>query len=94
MIKGINKRIVEVNITDSDYFEKAVLYMKPERCSEGKAAAEEAKQYAELITAVLEPDDARESKQKRRRREAYLFLLLAAAAAVTAGLWLLIMYVQ
>lgn len=29
MIKGVNKRIVEINSTDSIYFEKAVFYLRP-----------------------------------------------------------------
>lgn len=30
MIKGVNKKIIEVNRTDSIYFEKAVFYLRPE----------------------------------------------------------------
>ncbi len=29
MIKGVNKKIIEVNHTDSIYFEKAVFYLRP-----------------------------------------------------------------
>lgn len=29
MIKGVNKRIVEINSPDSIYFEKAIFYLKP-----------------------------------------------------------------
>ncbi len=29
MIKGVNKKIIEVNNTDSIYFEKAVFYLRP-----------------------------------------------------------------
>lgn len=30
MVKGVNKKIIEVNNPDSIYFEKAVFYLKPE----------------------------------------------------------------
>ena len=30
MIKGVNKQIIEVNDPESKYFEKAVLYIRPE----------------------------------------------------------------
>lgn len=30
MIKGVNKKIIEINRTDSIYFEKAVFYLRPE----------------------------------------------------------------
>lgn len=29
MIKGVNKRIIEINDTNSIYFEKAVFYLRP-----------------------------------------------------------------
>lgn len=29
MIKGVNKRIIEINNPDSIYFEKAIFYLKP-----------------------------------------------------------------
>ncbi|MBQ8297306.1 MAG: hypothetical protein IJX77_05945 [Ruminococcus sp.] len=29
MIKGVNKRVVEINNPDSIYFEKAIFYLKP-----------------------------------------------------------------
>lgn len=33
MIKGVNKRIVEITGMDNDYFEKAVLYIRPDKSS-------------------------------------------------------------
>ncbi len=30
MLKGVNKRIVEINNTGNEYFEKAILFIKPE----------------------------------------------------------------
>jgi hypothetical protein len=30
MIKGVNKRVIELNGIDSDFFDKALLYIKPE----------------------------------------------------------------
>ena len=38
MIKGINRQVVEVNDTGSDYFEKIMFFVKPEyeSISEGK----------------------------------------------------------
>jgi hypothetical protein len=31
MIKGVNKRVIELNDIDSDFFDKALLYIKPDR---------------------------------------------------------------
>jgi hypothetical protein len=30
MVKGVNRRVIEINRPDSDYFERAVLYLKPD----------------------------------------------------------------
>lgn len=30
MIKGVNKKVIEINRTDSAYFERAVLYLRPD----------------------------------------------------------------
>lgn len=31
MIKGVNKKIIEINNPDSQYFDKVILYIKPNR---------------------------------------------------------------
>ncbi len=31
MLKGINRRIIEINRTNNDYFEKAILFVKNEK---------------------------------------------------------------
>lgn len=38
MLKGVNKQVLEINETESDYFEKAIFFVKPEfsGLSEGK----------------------------------------------------------
>lgn len=49
MIKGINRQVVEVSDTGSEYFEKIMFFVKPEyvSLSEGKI-----KEYAGRITAT------------------------------------------
>ncbi len=46
MIKGVNKKVIEINRPDSMYFERAVLYLKP-HVSEVplKEAKEETERY-------------------------------------------------
>lgn len=41
MIKGVNKRIVEVSFPESVYFEKAVLFLRTESIGKGRAELEE-----------------------------------------------------
>lgn len=31
MLKGVNKSVVEINNTDNDYIEKAILFIKPDK---------------------------------------------------------------
>lgn len=46
MMKGVNKQIVEINHTDNDYFEKAILYVKPDKINFTKQElSHEAEQY-------------------------------------------------
>ena len=33
MLKGINRRIIEINRTNNDYFEKAILFVKSDKIS-------------------------------------------------------------
>ncbi len=38
MLRGVNRQIIEINSTDNSYFEKAILFVRPEfsALSEGK----------------------------------------------------------
>lgn len=49
MVKGINKRIVEVNMSDSEYFEKAVMFLRPDAPENGAALSDEARLSAYSI---------------------------------------------
>ena len=54
MLKGVNKTIIEVNSTDSIYFEKAVFYLRPEvRSLPAEFIRREAEKY------ISEPDFGR-----------------------------------
>ena len=46
MIKGVNKKVVEINNPRSIYFEKAVLYLKPNMsCMPEKLVCREAEEF-------------------------------------------------
>ncbi|MBQ5318038.1 MAG: hypothetical protein J6K17_02965 [Oscillospiraceae bacterium] len=46
MIKGVNRRIVEITSTEHEYFEKAVLYVKTDKCGlPMEKITEEAREY-------------------------------------------------
>lgn len=51
MIKGVNRRVIEINSTESDYFEKAVLYLRPNSDElPPKLLSDEANAYISEIT--------------------------------------------
>ena len=79
MIKGVNKRVVEIMCTDNEFFEKAVLYVKSDKPEVSSSRLEaEARDFIEGIAP-------------RRRPEAVpLWLKLAVAAALTVLLILLV----
>lgn len=78
MIKGVNKRIIEINNTDSLYFEKAIFYLKPN--------------VRELPTAVTEREIDRFISRigldsctlPKRRNKGKIILMIVAIATISA----------
>lgn len=79
MIKGVNRKVIEINRTDSDYFERAVLYLKPD-------VNEASLQAAQLETQALL------GQPGRRRVNGWVWFLMGAAAS--GGVYLLIMLLK
>lgn len=53
MIKGVNKRVVEITSTDNEYFEKAVLYLKTDKSDASVSSIEAAaREYLRKIAPV------------------------------------------
>lgn len=50
MIKGVNKHIVEINNPNNDYFEKAILYVRPDKLAiPPKELSGEARSYLDSL---------------------------------------------
>ena len=80
MIKGVNKRIIEINNPDSLYFEKAIFYLKPNVRELPTAVAEsEVRKYMDRL-------NLEEFSFKRRKHAKQAFLLLAALSSAAAVL--------
>ena len=56
MVKGVNRRIIEISSTGNEYFEKAVLYIRP-NCQDvpEKLIAEEARCFLNGVSAGQKP---------------------------------------
>ncbi len=84
MIKGVNKKVIEINHPDSVYFERAVLYLRPE-------VAEVPMQQAEEETAYYFCQSA--AGQNRSRLPGWLAVLLVALPSAALGMlagWLIL----
>ena len=83
MIKGVNKRVVEITSTDHEYFEKAVLYVKADKSdTPAERLGEEAREYLGRIVPV-----------KRPREESSLVFKIAIASSALL-LILLVIYLS
>lgn len=84
MIKGVNKRIIEINNPDSIYFEKAIFYLRP-NVRELPAAVTE----KEIDRFVSQLGLEYYGEKKSRRKGKFIigaFLLIAAGAVIFAFL--------
>lgn len=52
MVRGVNKRVIEINETGNPYFDKAVLYMNDRAQKSEPALEEEARRYLATIQRV------------------------------------------
>lgn len=71
MIKGVNRKIIEVNSTDSIYFEKAIFYLRPEvRELPAEVSRAEAEKYIRIIPEI--------QRKKKVSGKIILFLMVIA----------------
>lgn len=76
MLKGVTKRIVEIKSPSSDYFERAVLYLRPDRPLPGES---DCSRLAEEYLGSLEPA----SRKKIPRDLRPLAAVLAASLLIS-----------
>ncbi len=79
MIRGINRQIIEVNDTESDYFERALFFINPDYCDAERAVLEHEARRA--LKRLEEPNGVR-----RHRKRIWLWGRLSLAALCGAAL--------
>lgn len=79
MIKGVNKRIIEINHPDSLYFEKAIFYLKP-NVREIPTVVTEAE--VQKYICRLGAEQYRRKKSSRFRNIFFLLAVLASAGSI------------
>lgn len=78
MIKGVNKRIIEINNPENEYFEKAILFINPSKIEErDKLVTKNADAYFKTL-------QERQGK-KLKRKSLALSLLLKPAVLFILG---------
>lgn len=85
MVKGVNKRVIEVNNTGSKFFEKIVFFITPEYSD---LTAEQLHKAAKYVSLGLSEQPALRPPRlrKRRLRKKRVFCAIGIAVLVVAGI--------
>ena len=81
MVKGVNKKIIEINNTENEFFEKIILYVSPKAGAPNSAKVKRA--ASELVSNLsgdsLKTKGLREIlEQKRRQKKRVIIFSLCA----------------
>lgn len=85
MVKGVNKRVIEVNNTGNKFFEKIVFYVTPEYGNLTSSQLQAATEYLSLNLmekSALRPPLLRKRRKLRKKR---VFLVLALIGLAALG---------
>lgn len=82
MIKGINKRIIEINDTNNSYIEKAILIINPDTSEneQTKITNEVSEYFTKLMSEELSPP--KKINHKNKISPALIFSLLVITAII------------
>ena len=92
MVKGVNKKIIEINNTENEFFEKIVLYVSP------KATAINSTKVKKAVDTVVKSLSAtsannvslREILNKKKRRKRAI-IILCSVLALLSGILIMIL---
>lgn len=92
MVKGVNKRVIEVNNTGNKYFEKIVFYVAPEY---GNLSLVELKQATEFLSLGFDGNPPFKKRSLRSRRHLKKIRFICALAILFLGvsavaLWIIL----
>lgn len=91
MIKGINRRIIDVSDPDGKYFERALLFVRPEAADlnrpEGGTAEKKLSAEADRILSLYNQNLPQGTRQSRKKNHTILKRLIFAVSwsAIGAG---------
>ncbi|MBQ8303908.1 MAG: hypothetical protein IJX79_03025 [Clostridia bacterium] len=94
MVKGVNKKIIEINNTENEFFEKIILYVSPKAGAPNSAKVKKA--ASELVSNLsgdsLKTKGLREilEQKRRQKKRIIIFSLCAVALLAVATLFILL----
>ena len=94
MVKGVNKKIIEINNTENEFFEKIILYVSPKAGAPNSAKVKRA--ASELVSNLsgdsLKTKGLREilEQKRRQKKRVIIFSLCAVALLAVATLMILL----
>lgn len=86
MVKAVNKLILEINNTENEYFEKAVLYIRPEKAEDNKLS-DSAREYLSRISG----GDRRAQKKSSILLSLLINIAVATFSAMVTAVVLLVL---
>ena len=92
MVKGVNKKVIEINNTENEFFEKIVLYVSP------KISASNSSKVRKAVIEVIEnlsgdyqkQKSLREILAKKKKRKRAVLSSLCAVCLIAASIILII----
>ena len=85
MSKGVNRQVLEIHDTGSDYFEKAMFFVRPEY-----STLNEKKLIASANELIVSEKNVPKTRPRERKNGLLLLAKLTAAAGVGAALTMII----
>lgn len=93
MVKGVNKKIIEINNTENEFFEKIILYVSPKAGAPNSAKVKRA--ASELVSNLsgdsLKTKGLREILEQKRRQKKRVIIFSLCAVALLAVATLIIL---
>ncbi len=90
MVKGVNKRVIEVNNTGNKFFEKIVFYVTPEY---GDLSSVELKQATEFLSLGFEANPQFKKRSLRRRRHLKKIRFISVSALLLLGISAVVLWI-
>lgn len=85
MLRGVNKQIIEINSTENDFFEKAILFVRPEKTeTDAEELHKRATKFLNEVSTGKEPAVLK-SRSIMRFLKKKMFIAIALSLIITAS---------